>query len=165
MVLFCILMPTIRCCLPQSRPRLLCFFPPPLLSSPLCPSALLLTAPLWNDLRHYNYWVISTVITLNICSVTMLRAFGCAQPELFYVLTVLWCWQTTPTLCCLLSLWSLCIGEMKWPFYEWEQSAVLIYWSLKVRDTSSVWLDGWVLLCRPVISIPSNLSILDRTVL
>lgn len=35
-----------------------------------CPSIL----PVWFDLHCYNYWVIFTVITLNICSVTMLKS-------------------------------------------------------------------------------------------
>lgn len=70
---------------------------PPLIipssTSPLSPSFF---SPPQNDLHCYNYWVISTVITLNICSVTMLRAFACALWQLFYVLTVLWCRQTNP---------------------------------------------------------------------
>lgn len=33
--------------------------------------------PRGNDLRSHNDWIISAVIILNICSATMLRAFGC----------------------------------------------------------------------------------------
>lgn len=103
------------------------FYPPvsPLLSYP----SLILSAPLWNDLRCYNYWVISTVITLNICSVTMLRAFGCARRQLFYVLTVLWCRQnplqpSTPDW--LLALCAIRIREMKCLLYEREQYGGMI---------------------------------------
>lgn len=67
------------------------FFAPVVVHHPLIP-------PPRNDLHCYNYWVISTVITLNICSVTMLRDFACALWQLFYVLTVLWCRQTNPPL-------------------------------------------------------------------
>lgn len=72
-------------------------YPPlfhPSSSSSLSSPSLLHSPTLWNDLCCDNYWVISTLITLNICSVTMLKAFGCALEHLFYVLTVLWCRQT-----------------------------------------------------------------------
>lgn len=73
----------------------------------LCSILSLLPSPtlLWNDLCCYNYWVISTVITLNICSVTMLKAFGCALGRLFYVLNILCCRQTILPV----SVYSLCI--------------------------------------------------------
>ena len=54
----------------------------------------------------------------------MLRAFGCALRQLFYVLTVLWCRQTIPPLLlihCPLSVYAICIKEIKWLLYEWEQ--------------------------------------------
>lgn len=75
-------------------------YPPlfqPTSSSSYSSSPSLLPSPaLRNDLCGNNYWVISALITLNICSVTMLRAFGCALGQLLCVLTVLRCRQTVP---------------------------------------------------------------------
>lgn len=90
-----------------------------------------------NDLRRYNYWVISTVITLNICSATKRKAFGCALQQLLYAHTVLQCRQIPPHPTphhfpyfpwCLLSLCAISIGEMKWLLSEWEPYGGMICW-------------------------------------
>lgn len=120
-------------------------------SLPFFPS-LLLSHPLSNDLCCYNYWVISTVITLNICSVRMLKAFGWAVRQLFYVLTVLRCRQIPPQSPLplrhrLLSLCAICIGEMKWLLYEWEPYAGLICscWCVSERKVEDLIGEvGWV---------------------
>lgn len=82
----------------------------------------------------------------------MLKAFGWAVRQLFYVLTVLRCRQIPPQSPLplrhrLLSLCAICIGEMKWLLYEWERYAGLICscWCVSERKVEDLIGEvGWV---------------------
>lgn len=92
-------------------------------------SSPLLSPPFWNDLPGYNYWVISTVITLNICSANAQGSWLCST-------TVILCAVMTPRP----PRW------MKWFLYEWEQYGGIICFTLlyvRVNQEPSHWR-GWL---------------------